>query len=115
MGDFEAFTEQIIKFRDERDWKQFHRAKDMMLSLMLEAAELAEHAQWKSEQEFSAALPGLREKIGEELSDVLYWTLLIAHDLGVDLRGAFAAKMRKNEAKYPVELAKGTHRKYDQF
>ena len=115
MGDLSRFTDRILKFREERNWKQFHTTKDMMLSLMLEAAELAEHSQWKSEAEFQEDLSRARPEIGEELSDIFYWTLLIANDLGIDLGDAFEKKMLKNEGKYPANRAKGSNRKYDQL
>ena len=115
MSDLKDLTEQIVAFRDSRDWKQFHKPKDMALSLALEAAEVLEVFQWKSEAEIDDALPQLRERLGEELSDVLYWVLLLAHDAGIDLRSGFERKMEKNMAKYPAELAKGSNKKYSEL
>ena len=106
-------TQLVTEFRDERDWKQFHTVKDMMLSLMLEAAELAEHSQWKNEEEFQDYLKGHRDEIGDELADVLYWVLLLAHDLEVDMCSAFTKKLDRNREKYPIALAKGKSQKYD--
>ncbi|MCB0309953.1 MAG: nucleotide pyrophosphohydrolase [Bdellovibrionales bacterium] len=103
---------EILEFRDERDWKQFHRPKDMAISLMLESAEVAENFQWKTDQETAQLTDCECQQIGEELADVLYWTVLIANDLGVDLASAFQAKMQKNRAKYPLEKAKGKSLKY---
>ena len=109
----QAITLAILEFRDARQWKQFHKPKDVALSLLLEAAELAEHFQWKSEEEVQRYVRGrAKREIGEELVDVLYWVLLLAHDLGVDLPAAFAAKMKKNARKYPVRKARGRHTKY---
>jgi NTP pyrophosphatase (non-canonical NTP hydrolase) len=105
-------TEQIVKFRDERDWKQFHRPKDMALSLMLESAEVAELFQWRTDVEIEREIAAKREALGKELSDVLYWTLLLARDAGIDLTAAFESKMQENERKYPVDLAKGSNKKY---
>ena len=73
-------TELAIKFRDERDWKQFHNPKDMALSLVLEASELLELMQWKNGDELMAHLAKNRAAMGEELSDVLFWVLAIAND-----------------------------------
>jgi dCTP diphosphatase len=106
---------RVVEFRDERDWKQFHHPKDIALSLCLEAAEVLEWTQWRNGDELRAHLEANREGVGEELADVLYWTLLLAHDLEIDLGDAFAAKMEKNAAKYPVDRARGSHRKYTEY
>jgi NTP pyrophosphatase (non-canonical NTP hydrolase) len=113
MTTLDEMMERIVRFRDERDWAQFHTPKDIALSLMLEAGEVGELFQFKSEEEISRGRDQLRGKVGEELSDVLYWVLLMAHDMGIDLQSAFADKMLKNETKYPVEKAKGSNKKYD--
>lgn len=115
MNDLHTLIERVVAFRDARDWKQFHKPKDMALSLALEAAEVLEVFQWKSESEIDTVLPQLRERLGEELSDVLYWVLLLANDAGIDLRAAFDRKMSKNEAKYPTALAKGSNKKYSEL
>jgi NTP pyrophosphatase (non-canonical NTP hydrolase) len=112
MNNLRDITHRIVSFRDARDWKQFHGLKDIALSLMLEAGEVGELFQFKNDAEVSAKLDTLRERIGEELSDVLYWTLLMAHDSGVDLEAAFERKMARNEEKYPLEKAKGSNKKY---
>jgi NTP pyrophosphatase (non-canonical NTP hydrolase) len=115
MATLKNLTERIVAFRDQRDWKQFHTPKDMVLSLMMEAAELAEHVQWKNDAEITARLEERKEAAGEELADVLYWTLLIANDFGINLEEAFEKKMKSNEQKYPVEKAKGKHNKYTEL
>lgn len=115
MRQLEELTKTILAFRDERNWAQFHKPKDMALSLVLEAAEVAEHFQWKNGQEALEYVEQHREAIGEELSDVLYWVLLLSHDLGIDLAKAFAGKMEKNKAKYPVKKARNSHLKYSEL
>jgi NTP pyrophosphatase (non-canonical NTP hydrolase) len=112
MGDIAKLTEALIKFRDARDWKQFHNPKDCAISLSLEAAEVLEHFQWKGGEGVEAYLKENKDKVGEELADVLYWILLMSHDLGIDIGEAFERKMEKNEQKYPVDKAKGNHAKY---
>jgi dCTP diphosphatase len=107
-----ALTQRILAIRDARDWKQFHNPKDLALSLVLEATELLELFQWKNGSELQEHLIKHKSELGDELSDVLYWVLLLSHDLGIDLPAAFEAKMQKNEAKYPVDKARGTHTKY---
>jgi NTP pyrophosphatase (non-canonical NTP hydrolase) len=115
MSDIEELTKRIIAFRDARDWKQFHNPKDMALSLVLEAAEVMEHFQWKNEDEIKKYVTSHRDNIGEELADVLYWVLLLSHDLNINIVDAFQRKQDKNEGKYPVEKAKGNHKKYNQL
>ncbi|MFN7829939.1 MAG: nucleotide pyrophosphohydrolase [Armatimonadota bacterium] len=108
-------TSAITKFRDDRDWKQFHTPKDVALSLVLEASEVLELMQWKNGQALDDSLAEKREALGDELADVLYYTLLLAHDQGIDIEAAFARKMERNAAKYPVELAKGSSAKYTEL
>jgi NTP pyrophosphatase (non-canonical NTP hydrolase) len=105
-------TNQVVQFRDERDWKQFHNPKDMALSLCLEAAELLELTQWRDGERLEAHLREHRSAVGDELADVLYWVLLIAHDLDIDLTTAFTAKMATNADKYPIAQARGSREKY---
>ncbi len=108
-------TNLVVKFRDARDWKQFHNPKDTSLSLVLEAAELMEHFQWKNAEEIEAYLKTNKDDVAEELADVLYWVLLIGHDLNIDIPKAFKAKLKKNDEKYPVEKSKGRHSKYTEY
>jgi NTP pyrophosphatase (non-canonical NTP hydrolase) len=111
----DKLTALACKFRDERNWKQFHNPKDMALSLVLEASELLELMQWKNGAELAQHLAKRREELGDELCDVLYWVLVIAHDHGIDLRKAFQRKIRKNRAKYPVHKAHGRAAKYTEL
>jgi len=115
MSDIQELIEKIKKFRDERDWKQFHKPKDLAISLSLEAAEVLEHFQWKSEEEIKEYVQTHKEHIGEEIADVLYWVLLMSHDLEIDIVNALHRKMEKNEKKYPIEKAKGKHTKYNEL
>jgi NTP pyrophosphatase (non-canonical NTP hydrolase) len=110
--DVKNLTKRIVKFRDARDWKQFHNPKDMSLSLVLEAAEVMEHFQWKSMDEMKKHVLENKIEIAEELADTLYWILLMSHDLNINVLDALEKKIKKNEEKYPVEKAKGKHTKY---
>lgn len=112
MNDINELTKRIIAFRDARDWKQFHNPKDVALSLVLEAAEVMEHFQWKSKEEMEKYIVTNKLDIGEELADVLYWVLLMSADLNINILDALEKKIKKNEEKYPVERAKGKHTKY---
>lgn len=108
-------TDQVVSFRNARDWKQFHNPKDMALSLMLEAAELGELFQWVSEPQLDACVREKREELSNELADVLYWVLLLANDLDINLEEAFEKKMGLNDSKYPLERAKGSAKKYSEL
>jgi NTP pyrophosphatase (non-canonical NTP hydrolase) len=112
MSDIEELTKIIISFRDKRNWKQFHNPKDTSLSLVLEAAEVMEHFQWKNSEEMREYVRAHKKEIGEELSDVLYWVLLMSHDLGIDIYKALKNKMKISNRKYPVRKAKDNHKKY---
>ncbi|EKE20776.1 MAG: hypothetical protein ACD_7C00489G0007 [uncultured bacterium] len=113
--DIIGFTKRIVEFRDARDWKQFHNPKDLSLSLVLEAAEVMEHFQWKNVEEMEKHVRESKEEIGAELADVLYWVLLMSHDLEIDILAALDKKQTKNEEKYPVEKARGKHTKYNKL
>lgn len=106
---------KVIKFRNDRDWKKFHNPKDLALSLVLEATEVMEHFQWKNNKEVEKYVIEKKNEIGEELADVLYWILLMSHDLKIDVLDALEKKMQKNEEKYPINEAKGKHTKYNKL
>ncbi|MFT3963392.1 nucleotide pyrophosphohydrolase [Propionivibrio sp.] len=115
--DIDALTHALVRFRDERDWAQFHTLRNLIVSLNLEAAELLELTQWKSDAEM-AALPedaaGM-EALRDECADVLLYLLQIAERGGFDLLRAAAAKLEKNALKYPVEKCLGSSRKYTEL
>lgn len=115
MKNLDDLIRKIIAFRDERDWKQFHNPKDLAISLVLEANEVMEHFQWKNKEEIDQYVVATKDAIGEELADVLYWTLLMSHDLEIDILEALEKKIKKNEEKYPIEKAKGKHTKYNKL
>lgn len=115
MKNIDELTKRIVAFRDARDWKQFHNPKDVALSLVLEAAEVMEHFQWKSKEEIEKYVEINKKEIGEELADTLYWILLMSHDLKINILEALDEKISINEEKYPVEKAKGKHTKYNEL
>lgn len=114
-SNLENLTKKIVEFRDERDWQQFHNPKDLAISLVLEAAEVMEHFQWKSPDQTKDHIKNNKAEIGEELADTLYWILLLAHDLDIDIIDASLKKLEKNAIKYPVDKAKGKNLKYDKL
>ena len=117
VSDLADLTRRILEFRDARDWRQFHSLKNLIVSLNLEAAELLELTQWRSDAEAEAlpADPRTREALADECADVLLYLLLIAHGAGIDLGAAARAKLEKNEAKYPVAKSRGSRRKYTEL
>jgi NTP pyrophosphatase (non-canonical NTP hydrolase) len=115
MNAIEKLTEEIVAFRDARDWKQFHNPKDCAITLSLEAAEVLEHFQWKNDTEMSLHAKAEKEAIAAELADVLNMVLLMSHDLEIDIEDALRKKIAKNGEKYPVDKSKGRHTKYDKL
>ena len=112
-----GLTQALLKFRDERNWGQFHTLRNLIVSLNLEAAELLELTQWKNDAEV-AALPeeaNAREALADECADVLLYLLLIAERAGIDLEAAAHSKLAKNAAKYPIEKSYGSLLKYTQL
>lgn len=103
---------KILQFRDERDWRQFHNPKDLAISISLEAAELLEVFQWSAED---VKCTEKMDKIREELADVINYCVLMADACSLDIDEIVQAKIKRNNEKYPVELAKGSKEKYDQL
>ncbi|MCX8069372.1 MAG: nucleotide pyrophosphohydrolase [Thermodesulfovibrionales bacterium] len=116
MDKIKELTERLIEFRRQRDWEQFHKPKDLAISLCLESAELLEHFQWKSDEEISNYIRGVEiEKLKEETADIAIYLLLFCHDLKIDLYNEVLKKIQKNETRYPVEKAKGKADKYNKL
>ena len=113
----DELTRRLIAFRDARDWRRFHGLKNLMLSLNLEAAEILELGQWKSDDEIEAAAadPEFRDMLAEECADVLLYLLLIAERAGIDLEAAAHAKIDRNAVNYPIDKARGNARKYTEL
>ena len=111
----DELTKLVIDFRDRRDWKQFHEPKDLSLALTLEVAEVVEHFRFKNDEEVRKYIKEHKDEIGEELADVLYFVLIMAHDLDIDLADVFRKKMEKNEKRYLVEKSKGKNTKYNKL
>ncbi|MBE2259481.1 MAG: nucleotide pyrophosphohydrolase [Candidatus Accumulibacter sp.] len=111
---FAALTAQVLEFRDQRNWAQFHSLRNLIVSLNLEAGELLELTQWKSDTDMAAMVASgeAQEALRDECADVLIYLLLIAENAGIDLEDAARAKLLKNAAKYPVEVSYGSSRKY---
>lgn len=109
MGDIELITRELLKFRDERDWEQFHNPKDLALAINVEAGELLELFLWKEADTVK------KEKVQEELADVLAFAFLMAEKYGLDVKEIMLNKIKLNGEKYPVNKAKGNARKYNEL
>lgn len=114
-NDLAGTIEKIKKFRDDRDWMQFHDPKNMAISIIIEATELLEHFQWKTRAEVEDFVAKNRISIEEEIADIAIYLFELADNLGIDLLDAMNRKIEKNAEKYPVEKAKGVATKYDQL
>ncbi len=106
---------KIKKFRDERDWMKFHNPKDMAVSIIIEAGELLEHFQWKTNEETGSYVKSHKSEIADELADVGLYLFELADNLGIDLLKAMSRKLEKNKKKYPVSKCRGTARKYNRL
>jgi NTP pyrophosphatase (non-canonical NTP hydrolase) len=112
MSDIELLISELVKFRDARNWDQFHNTKDLAIALSIEAAELNELFLWKTTEE--AELTD-KNKLKEEIADILAFTLLLADKHKFDVKQIVLDKIRKNDEKYPVDKSKGKATKYNEL
>lgn len=112
MTDIEEITAELVKFRNERDWEQFHDSKNLATAISIEAAELNELFLWKTIKESEEVD---KEKLKEELADVFAFAFLLANRHQFDVRQIILDKIKKNGEKYPVEKAKGSAKKYTEL
>ena len=105
----------LLEVRCKRNWEQFHKPKELATALAIEASELQEVFLWKTEEEVVHLLSNpSREKVLDEIADVVILLSYLCHDLGIDLNAVVLSKLNKNEAKYPVEKSFGNAKKYDE-
>ena len=109
MSEIKKLTEQLISFRDERDWAQFHNAKDLAVALNIEAGELLEAFLWKNAEDANV------EKVKEELADVFAYAFLLANKYELDVLEIVTSKIKTNAEKYPIDKSKGTAKKYNEL
>jgi NTP pyrophosphatase (non-canonical NTP hydrolase) len=109
MTELQELTQALIKFRNDRDWEQFHNPKDLAVALSVEAGELLEVFLWKQAEEANEA------KIKEELADIFAFGLLLANKYGFDVKEIVMEKIVRNGEKYPIEKSKGTAKKYNEL
>jgi dCTP diphosphatase len=111
----EEVLARIRKFRDDRDWLQFHDPKNLAVSVSIEAAELLELFQWKTGDEARVYAAEHKERVSEEIADVAIYLFELADITAIDLRKAIEAKLEKNAQKYPIDKARGVSTKYTEF
>ncbi len=109
MTDIEIIVNELNKFRNERDWEQFHNPKDLALAINVEAGELLELFLWKNAEEAN------EQKVKEELADVFAFAFLMAEKYGFDVKEIVLEKLKKNAEKYPVDKSKGNAKKYTEL
>ena len=104
-----------VAFRDARDWAQFHNPKELAISLCIESAELLQLMQWHKGPDLQKVIEEKRPHLQDELADVLFSVLLLAHELNLNLGQSFLDKLQKTAEKYPIEKSKGSPRKYTEL
>jgi NTP pyrophosphatase (non-canonical NTP hydrolase) len=115
MTEIRKIIQKIKKFREARNWKQFHDPKNMAISIIIEAAELLEHFQWKNKKEVENHCRKAHNDIEEEIADVALYLFELADNLGIDITKAMEKKLNKNSKRYPIKKARGKHLKYDKL
>ena len=109
MDSIETIISEVVKFRNERDWEQFHNSKDLALAISIEAGELNELFLWKKAEEVNV------EKLKEELADIFTFAFLLANKHGLNVKELVLEKLKTNAVKYPVDKAKGSAKKYNEL
>lgn len=109
MNDIQEIIAELIKFRNERDWEQFHNPKDLALAINIEAGELLELFLWKNSEDAD------KQKVKKELADIFAYTFLLADKYDFDIKEIILDKIKENGEKYPVNKAKGTAKKYNEL
>jgi len=109
MSDIKEITKELVQFRNERDWEQFHNPKDLALAINIESGELLEEFLWKKHEEAKI------ENVKEELADVFAYAFLLADKYDFDVKQIVLDKIKSNGIKYPIDKAKGTSKKYTEL
>ena len=115
MGELDQIRRKIRKFRDERDWMQFHNPKNLACSISIEANELLEHFQWCSPEQSLSVARKKKSEIAHEIADVAIYLIELADNLGIDLAEAIGVKLAHNSEKYPADKVRGSSKKYTEY
>jgi|TARA_B110000003_G_C16613748_1_gene520484 NTP pyrophosphatase (non-canonical NTP hydrolase) len=107
--------DRILKFRNDRDWGQFHTIKDLCLGLNIEVSELQEIFLWKDDKELKKTINTKKESIGDELADIFIFLAYLSNDLNIDLNEAINRKIDENGNKYPIAESRGSNKKYNEL
>jgi dCTP diphosphatase len=110
--DLDELRDALRSFASDREWQRFHSPKNLAMALAAEAGELLEVFQWLAEEESRALSDEDLTQVREEVADVLIYVVRLADELGIELGEAVEAKLRLNEERYPVDLARGNATKY---
>lgn len=111
----DLLRQELLEFRREREWEQFHNPRNLATALMVEAAELLEPFRWASEGQAREIVQTRRGEMADELADIAILLTYLTHDLGIDLNAAVASKIQANAQKYPVDKARGSNKKYTEL
>lgn len=110
-----SLTRRIQDFVDAREWRQFHNAKDLSVAIAAEAGELMQHFVWQQDAQIEDRVASRREEIASEIADVAILLFELADNLDYNLGDVMAAKLARNEERYPVEKSRGNNLKYNQL
>jgi NTP pyrophosphatase (non-canonical NTP hydrolase) len=109
--------EKVRDFCRDREWDKYDHGKDLAIGIVTEASELLEHFRFKSEAEVQAMMNDVKQRamISDEMADVMFFLLRLSEKYAFDITGALASKIKTNADRYPVDIARGSNRKYTEF
>jgi NTP pyrophosphatase (non-canonical NTP hydrolase) len=113
--DLKSIIKEIIKFRDDRDWLQFHDPKNLSEAISIEAAELQEIFLWKSTEDSKSLPSDQLKRVENEVADIFIFMIYLCNHFGINLLEIVNKKLQTNRMKYPVEKAKGSSKKYNEL
>ena len=111
----EELKGKLKEFAQARDWEQFHSPKNLSMAISVEASELVEHFQWMTEQESTQLTAKRHAAVAFEMADIFIFLLRLSDQLNVDLMEVTKRKMELNEKRYPIEMVKGSSKKYNEY
>lgn len=112
MNDLKHVISEINKFREDRDWRQFHTPKSLSIALSVEASELLEFFQWIKDDDSTSLPEDKKDKLSQEIAYIAIYLLYLCDDLKIDLFESINNKISINNKKYPISKSKGTSKKY---